>query len=62
MIFIGDSKKKIIIYEDDEGNEILVKTTRQVRNYKATSEKYIPAKPARTVLSPTVYIKEIIND
>ena len=59
---LGDAKEGVAFYEDDKGNEILVKTTRQVRNYKATSEKYIPAKPARTVLSPTVYIKEVIND
>ena len=59
---MGDAKEGIAFYNDDEDNEILVKATRQIRNYKATGEKYIPAKPARTVLSPTIQIKEITND
>jgi len=59
---MGDAGVGIAFYNDDEDNEILLRATRQIRNYKATGEKYIPAKPARTVLSPAIQIKEINND
>jgi len=59
---MSDAKTGIAFYENDDGNEILVEAKRRVINRKATVDKFVPGKPARSTLSPNIYIKESIND